>query len=59
MPAHKLNAVSGLGRRVPTFRLYAVPGDGRRVASSGLPAIPWNLKLKPAKLKDVPLDNEF
>ena len=35
MPAHKLNAVSGVGRRVPTFGVYAVIGDGRRVASSG------------------------
>ena len=32
MSAHKLNAVSCVGRRVPAFGLYAVSGDGRRVS---------------------------
>ncbi|MBW1677257.1 MAG: hypothetical protein JRJ79_11785 [Deltaproteobacteria bacterium] len=32
MPAHKLNAVSGVGRRVRALKLPGVPGDGRRVA---------------------------
>jgi len=118
MLAFDLPAVCGDGRRVPAHKLNAVSGVGRRVASSGLPATrlpspgtcggfnsgmrgnggqvtmaacdframtsrrwragghlssyvtsqpeelsvvvdPWNLKLKPAKLKDVSLDNEF
>ena len=35
MPAHKLNAVSGVGRRVPRLKLPRALGDGRRVAGGG------------------------
>jgi hypothetical protein len=30
-----------------------------RIEQMSVVANPWNLKLKPAKLKGVPLDNEF
>jgi len=30
MPAHKLNAVSGVGRRALALKPYPVPGVGRR-----------------------------
>jgi hypothetical protein len=38
MPAHKFNAVSGVGRRVLALKLYAVPGDLPAIAKD-LPAI--------------------
>jgi len=54
MPAHKLNAISGVGRRVSAFGLYAVPGDLPAIAMySAIQAIcrAWRWHLPASAIK--------